>query len=174
MQDKNNKEKKHIGNVSGQVGLKGEIKIFHFADDPQALKAYDYIIIDDFEYTVERLRYKKKIPIFKLKGVDDREGAEALYKKEVYRYLEDNEDLPAGSYYIKDLIGMKVVLAEDSSELGLIKNVTSGSAQDVYEIECVDKKILPIPAVSDFIVDVDLDNKKMTVKLPKGISELKY
>lgn len=174
MSDHNTREKIHIGNVSGQIGLRGEIKIFHFADNPDALKAFDYLLIDDEEFIIENIRYKKKIPIIKLEGVNDRESAESLYKKEIYRYSDDKADLPADTYYIKDLVGMTAVSAEDGQIIGQVKDVVSGKAQDIYEILCSDGKILPIPAVEDFIAEVNLTEKKMKINLPDGIDELKY
>lgn len=170
----NNREKLHIGTVNGQVGLRGEIKIYHFADSPDLLKAFDYFIIDGHEYPIEKIRYKKRIPIIKLEGVNNREAAEALYKKEVYRYADDKADLPKDNYYIKDLIGMSVISSENGYIIGKLKDVMTGKAQDIYEIECADGKMLPVPAVDDFIVNVNLDEKKIEVELPDGIEELKY
>ena len=49
-----------------------------------------------------------------------------------------------------------------------MKEIIRTGAHDVYVIENENKKIL-IPAVSEFILDIDLENKIMKVKLIDGM-----
>ena len=55
--------------------------------------------------------------ILTLDGVTDRNAAEALKGSMVLMDEADLEELPEGVYYIKDLIGMKVV-SDSGVELG--------------------------------------------------------
>lgn len=167
------KEKITIGKVTGAVGLRGEIRIFHNADDPEQMKSYETISIDGTEYEILSVRHKKKIPIIKLSGVNDRNTAEALMGKEIFIDGEDLPELPDDSYYIKDLVGLNV-LSADGEKIGVLTEVISGTAQDVYEIELTDKRKMLVPAVSDFIVEINVDEGKIVVNPPDGVEDIIY
>lgn len=171
---KGEEKKLHIGKVTGTVGLRGEIKIFHFADDPSQLKACNSLLMADREYNVKSIRYKKKIPVIKLDGLDSIEDAEAVKDMDIYIDPDQLPQLPDDSYYIKDLMGLKVVSHADGSYIGIINDVISSAAQDVYEIKTVDGKKILVPAVSRFIIDVDTEANQMKVTLPEGIEDIKY
>jgi len=173
MKEHNDKKIK-IGAVTGSVGLKGEIKIFHNADEPEILLQMDSFYIENDNYEIENIRYNRKIPIIKLSGVDGRDAAEALDKKDIYVDQEQIPDLPDGSFYIKNLIGLNVIKKSDGSKVGIIKNVIPGSAHDTYEIETEDKKTLPLPAVTEFIIEVSPETNTMKVVLPEGIEDIVY
>ena len=55
----------------------------------------------------------------------------------VYVTEEDLPQLPEGEYYVRDLMGMDVIL-EDGSRLGELKDVIQNTAQDVFDIETED------------------------------------
>ena len=71
-------------------------------------------------------------------------------------------------YRRENLYGIKVY--EDNNFLGELTEIIKTGAHDVYVIENESKKIL-IPAVSEFILDIDLENKIMKVKLIDGMRE---
>lgn len=163
-----------IGKVTGTVGIRGEIKIFHDADEPDALRRIETLIIDKIEYTINNIRYKKKIPVIKLHGVDDIDKAETLIKKEIFIDAASLPDLSDGSYYIKDLKGLDVVLAEDGTAVGILNDVIPGSAQDLYEVTTTDGKTMLIPAITDFIREISIEDRQIKVELPDGIEDTKY
>lgn len=172
--DSDSKQNLHVGKITGTIGLRGEIKIFHLADEPAVLKACSFLIIDGQKYNIKNIRYKKKIPIIRLEGIDNIDMAEAMKGKEIYMDPNQLPELPDDSYYIKDLVGLNVVSVEDGRHIGVIIDVILGAAQDVYEIEDENGKKILIPAVSDFIIDVDTAANRIQVKLPEGIEEIKY
>jgi 16S rRNA processing protein RimM len=163
-----------IGKVTGAVGLRGEVKIFHFADDSNVLKTFNSLIIGEKHYAVEAIRYKKKTPIIKLANIDDRNVAESIMDEDIYAEKDELPSLPEGRYYIKDLINLQVVDVSSGNKVGTVKNVIPGSAQDIYEIETNDSRSLLLPAVSEFVLAIDLDTGTMNVKLPDGIEDTLY
>ena len=72
------------------------------------------------------------------------------------------------SYYVKDMIGIKVY-DESEGYIGRIKSIFFTPANDVYEIEQEDGKTVLIPAVKEFIENIDMANKKMNVNLIEGM-----
>ena len=73
-----------------------------------------------------------------------------------------------GEYYIRDLYDMTVV-TDDGEELGVITDILFTGANDVYVVKPPKGKDILIPAIKQVILNVDVDNKKMTVKLLEGL-----
>ena len=63
---------------------------------------------------------------------------------------------------------MEVVL-EDGSHFGTLTDVMETGANDVYIVERADGSEVLLPAIADCILDVDLEENKMTVHLMKGL-----
>ena len=84
-------EKIKIGKIVNAVALRGEVKVYHYSDYKERFEELDEILVERNaakkraveSYAIERVRYQKDMVILKLKGVDDRNAAEAL--KEAYR-----------------------------------------------------------------------------------------
>ena len=83
---------------------------------------------------------------------------------------EDALPLEEGEYYIRDLYDMNVV-TDDGENLGIIKDILFTGANDVYVVKPEKGKDILIPAIKECILDVDVENKKMTVKLLKGLRD---
>mgnify|MGYP000133330403 FL=1 len=83
---------------------------------------------------------------------------------------EDALPLEEGEYYIRDLYDMNVV-TDEGENLGIIKDILFTGANDVYVVKPEKGKDILIPAIKECILDVDVENKKMTVKLLKGLRD---
>lgn len=164
-------EKIKIGQVVNVVGLKGEIKVYHYSDYRERFEEFDQLYLQDRQHTIERVRYQKNMVILKLSGIDDRNQAEAQKGKDVFITEAELRQLPKGTYYIRDLIGMEVIL-EDGQPLGVLNNVIQNSAQDLYEIKRENGKTLLIPGVDEFVLNIDMETKKIMVRLIDGMLDL--
>lgn len=163
-----------IGKIVNVVGLKGEVKVYSYAEEPDRFERLEKIFLGteekNTEYVVTKVRYKGDMVILTLDGVTDRNAAEALKESMVLMDEADLEELPEGVYYIKDLIGMKVV-SDSGVELGTLKDINTNTAQRVYEVARLGKPDILIPGVDEFILDTDMDNRVITVKVIEGLYE---
>ncbi len=163
-----------IGKIVNVVGLKGEVKVYSYAEEPDRFERLEKIFLGteekNTEYAVTKVRYKGDMVILTLDGVTDRNAAEALEGSMVLMDEADLEELPEGVYYIKDLIGMKVV-SDSGVELGTLKDINTNTAQRVYEVARPGKPDILIPGVDEFILDTDMDNRVITVKVIEGLYE---
>ena len=82
---------------------------------------------------------------------------------------EDRAELNDDEFYITDLIGIKVYNTNDEY-LGELDDVLQGIGNDVYVIVDGKKEYL-IPAVKEFIVKIDIDNKEMIIDPIDGMIE---
>lgn len=169
-------EKIKIGKIVSAVALKGEVKIYHYSDYKERFEELDRIILcsggrkaAEQEYKIENVRYQKDMVIVKLRGVDDRNGAEALKDFDVLITEEDLRELPEDTFYIRDLIGCRVVDNRDMKTLGTISDVLQTGAQDIYQVELAGGGQALIPVVGQFIESVDIDEKTVIVKVIPGL-----
>ena len=164
-------EKIKIGQVVNVVGLKGELKVYHYSDYKERFEELSKVYLDRAEFKIAGVRYMKEMVILKLEGISDRTKAETFKGKDVLIDKDDKRELPEDTYYIYDLIGLSVV-DENGAVLGSVSDVIQNSTQDLYEIEKEDKSRFLIPAVEAFILNIDMESRTMTVRLIDGLMEL--
>ena len=169
-----------IGKIVNAVALRGEVKVYHYSDYKERFEELDEILVERNsakkhlmeKYKIEGVRYQKDMAILKLKGVDDRNVAEALKDCDVYITEADLRELPEDTFYIRDLIGCRVIneaeKAETAEEIGVITDVLQNSAQDIYQIKTASSKEVLIPAVGEFVKEIRIDEKTVIVSLIPG------
>ena len=111
-----------IGKVVNTHGVRGELKIQPWCDDPAIYDELEYIYIDGEKYNIIRNRFHKNCEIVAVEGINNINDAELLKNKIVTVERENLGDLPEGTYYIADLIGLEVKTA-DGEILGIIEEV---------------------------------------------------
>jgi len=113
------------------------------------------------ECFVKSARWHGEYLVLTLEGVETRDHAEQLRGAWLMIPPEERMPLEEGQYYIDDLIGMEV-FTETGERIGKLKNVRHGAAYDFYDIGAY-----TIPAVEEYILQVDVPNKRMVVRLPE-------
>ncbi len=165
-------EKIKIGKIVNAVALRGEVKVYHYSDYKERFEELDRVLLERKgkyeEYEIEGVRYQKEMVILKLKGVSDRNAAEALKERDIYITEADLRKLPEDTFYIRDLIGCKALSADDGSEIGEITDVLQNSAQDIYQIRLANGKVTLIPVVAEFVKEVDIEQKLVKIRLIPG------
>lgn len=156
-----------IAKIVGVHGLIGEVKTFPYTDDLADFKAYKKIYVDDEELEIESQKIASKFIVLKLKGFDSIDDVKRLINKDAYIDKADRPSLDEGNYYISDLIGLEVY-SDEQEHIGSVKDLITTSANHVLVVDHEGKDAL-IPFVKAFIKDVDIDNKRITVKLIEGI-----
>lgn len=160
-----------VGKITNSVGIKGELKIYPLTDYKERFKELKSVYIEDCndkEYEIENVRYKNELVILKFKNVNDRNESEKLRNKFIFINKDKVRELPKDSYYIYDLIGLKVY-STNTEYLGKLTNVIQNSAQDLYELELEDNRKVLIPAVKEFIKEVNIKEGFIKVKIIEGL-----
>lgn len=164
----NKSEKILIGKIVNAVGLKGEVKVYNYSDSPEIYEETPEIYVDDVLMEVRSVRMQKNMVILGLVGIDDRTAAEKAKGSELFVTEADLPELPEGEYYVRDLIGMEAVL-EDGSHLGTLTDVIQNTAQDIFEIETDEGKQVLVPRVPAFVLDIDPESRRVTLRLIEGM-----
>lgn len=163
-------EKIKIGKIVNAVALRGEVKVYNYSGYKERYEELERIIVDGKNYKIEKIRYQGEMVILKLAGVNDRNAAEALKTKDVFITEDDLVELPDDTFYIRDLIGLEVRDFESKANLGVLKEVLQPSSQDVYVIKGK-KGEFYVPAVSEFIKEVNLEEGFIEIKTIEGMIE---
>ena len=74
-----------------------------------------------------------------------------------------------GSYFIDDLLGLKVTDADTGEEYGNIYDVIKTGANDVYALKDTDGKERFVPAIKDVIVSTDIAAGEMKIRPLRGL-----
>lgn len=159
-----------IGEVVNVVGLRGELKIYPYSENKERFETLKTVYFDKTQVVIQQVRYKDNLVILKIQGVEDRSSAEDCKGKEVFMDDEDLEELPQGTYYVKDILGFSV---EDRTHgiIGTLKDVKDNGAQNLFIIEKNNGSELLVPAVEEFFAGVDLERKVVLVDLIEGMYE---
>ena len=153
------------GQIVSTHGVAGEVKILPWCDGPEFLKEFNVFYIDGAAYNVERSRIHKNMLLCKLNGVDDMNTAQVM-KNKVVSIDRQSAHIPEGRVFISDLIGLPVFA--EGREIGILKDVYTGPANDVYIVN--GEKDYMIPAVSEFLEDVNVDAGYIKVRLIEGMA----
>lgn len=152
------------GEIVAAHGVRGEAKLLPWADSPDFLLGFDTLYIGGAPYRVEQARVHKNCVLVKLAGVDTPEQVQALRGKPVM-IDRSSVRLEDGRVFIADLIGLKVLA--DGREIGAVTDVLSLPANDVYVV--TGQQEYMIPAVKEFIKEINLPQGYMTVSLLEGM-----
>ena len=164
-----------IAKIGAPHGIKGEVRVKSFTDDPLALGDYGSLYSGDGrKFKLMRARLQKNLVIAKFKGVNFRDEAEALNGIELFidrSMLPD--DTEEDEYYVTDLIGMDVV-DETGTKVGTIAAVPDFGAGDLLEITPAagrGDKSWYLEFTLANVPSVDIAERRVTVHLPDSVSE---
>ena len=166
------KEMLEIGQIVNTFGVKGMVKIVPYTDD---IKRFDYLkeiyVVTKNEkqkYQIEEIKYHKNMVLAKLKGIDTMNDAEILKQASIQIVRKDAIELEKDTYFIVDLIGLKVV-TDDQKELGKVVDIYNTGSNDIYVVKDELGKQILLPAIADVIQKIDMENKVIIVHLIKGL-----
>ena len=161
-----------IGQIVNTFGIKGMVKVKPFTDDIEQFEKLKKIYVktknSKKEYEIEQVKYHKNLVLIKFKGINKIEEAEILKGNYLIRDRENEEPLEEGTYYIVDLLGLEV-FEEDGNLLGNVEDIYNTGSNDIYVVKNELGKQILLPAIADVIKKIDLENRKITVHLIKGL-----
>ncbi len=161
-----------VGMVIGVHGLKGDLKVRPETRDSEALLQAGQVFLRRPGAEMEAYRPARVAPhkggfILRLAGLDDINSVERLVGCEVLMPLDQLSELPEGENYWYELKGLRVV-DRRLGELGELAELFTTAAHDLYVVRGARGEVL-IPAVRQFVLEVDLEAGRMLVDLPEGL-----
>ncbi|CAH1203091.1 Ribosome maturation factor RimM [Paenibacillus allorhizoplanae] len=164
-----------VGKVVNSHGIRGELKIVPETDFPERFDVGNSLIIVDSQnkqtpVTVKTSRLHKNVFIVLFSQFSNINDVEKFKGSLLKIEAKDQKPLEEGEYYYHEIIGCKVV-TEDEQELGLISEILTPGANDVWVVSLPKGKQLLLPVIDDVILKVDIPNKTIRIHLMEGLLE---
>lgn len=160
-----------IGKIINTHGIKGELKLYPLTDDLSRFDSLEeaYIGEEKLKVNVVGVKYNKNLPIIRFSEFNNIN--QVLKFKEEYLYVDDENlvELPENRYFVFDLIDCKVE-DMDGNYIGIVKDVIDNPTNDVYVIKD-DKNEYLVPAIKEFVKDIDITNKLIRINPIEGMIE---
>ena len=157
-----------IGQIVNTHGLRGDVKVMPWCDDPEVFHELAYVLIDNREYEIEKSVIHKNMVLLKLEGINHINDAESYRNKVLYVPREELGDLPDGTYYICDLLGCDVE-TDDGRNLGKIRDIIKTGSNDVYVVEDDAKNQTLVPVIDECVKSVNIETKRIIITPLKGL-----
>ena len=161
-----------IGQIVNTLGIKGMVKVKPFTDDNKRFDRLEKVYIKNKEklkeYQIEEVKYHKDMILIKFRGIENPEQANLLRNSYLMIDREEEKPLEEGTYYIVDMIGMDVY-TDEGEKLGNIEDIFNTGSNDIYVVKSELGKQILLPAISDVVKNIDMENKKMVVHLISGL-----
>jgi 16S rRNA processing protein RimM len=154
-----------IGQLGKSHGLKGELRCRPQTDFPERFldtKEVEIYKPGDMQarrVTVESARFQGSHILLKLAGVNSPEEAARLSNFIVAVGPDEVVELEDG-YYHYELEGLEV-FEPDGTPLGVLREVIDNPAHEIYRVGD-----LLIPAVEEYILEIDLEKGRMIARRP--------
>ena len=137
-------EKIEAGKLINTHGITGEMKAEVWLDSPQFMKTFRRFFIGEKEYL----------------------NTAMLLKGCVLKIAREDAHLPAGAFFLCDIIGARVI-DERGVEIGILTDIEENPAAPIYIVKGEREHL--IPGVPEFIRQVDAEHGLVTVRLIEGM-----
>jgi len=165
-----------VGQIVNTFGIKGELKIYLHTDFPEErFKKGSILLIGDestpnlFSVTVKNAKPYKNMYLILLDGLEDINKVEKYKGKFLWIKKEQQGELAEGEFYYHEIIGSKVLTTE-GEELGVIKEILTPGANDVWVVKPnKGNKDILIPYVNSIVKNVNTVDKIVTIEVIEGL-----
>lgn len=162
-----------VARIGAAHGVRGEVKLWSFTADPEAVADYGPMTTADGRVIeIATMRPAGEFFVARLKGVADRNAAEALRNAELF-VARERLPAPAESdeFYHADLVGLAVV-DRDGQALGTVLAVHNFGAGDLLDVKLdARRNSVLLPFNATVVPQVDIARGRVTVELPEGTFE---
>lgn len=159
-----------VGRVVRPHGVRGTLLVEAISEMIHSLEPGVEVYLEGAEgpTLVEYLRAHRGRYLLALEACTDRDQAEQFRGAEVRLRGDRTQDLAEGEYFHWQILGLEV-LTEDGETLGQVTRILETGANDVYVVEKPGEKELLLPAIDSVILDVDLNEERLKVRLIPGL-----
>jgi 16S rRNA processing protein RimM len=159
-----------IAQIGAAHGVRGEVRLKAFTEDPLGVTRYGALESEDGKqrFEIEAVRPAKDMLVARLKGISDRDAAEALRNIRLYVARERLPATEADEFYHADLIGL-VVTDKSNHRLGVLMAIHNFGAGDLLEISLDSKTTILIPFTQAAVPIVNPEEGKLVIDTGLGL-----
>lgn len=165
----------NVGKIVNTHGIRGEVKVWPQTDFPDVrFKPGNRLkMINPETGAVETIeiaasREQKTMYVLKIKGFNDINQVEKYKGWELKVSESERVPLDEGEYYVRDIVGCAVV-SEEGEEIGVVVDILTPGANDVWVVKRPKGKELLLPVIDDVVLNVDVAAKTVKVHIMEGL-----
>jgi 16S rRNA processing protein RimM len=154
-----------MGTIGGAQGLRGEVRVKSYTEDPMAIGQYGTLYdVDGNPFEVLDARAHKNMAVMRFRGINDRTAAEKLNGKDLYvdRDTLDDEDLDEDEFFYADLEGLDALDA-DGNNWGTITAIFDFGAGDILELTRKGSRSQLIPFTEAAVLEIDFEGGSILI-----------
>lgn len=170
-----------VGFVSKPHGIRGEVYVHPLTDHPEGSFAPGVVLRSAVgegrrpdsqapPLRIEAARPFQRGWLVRFEGTSDRNEAERLRARYLFRALDELEPLDADEVFYHQLLGMGVRTI-DGAEVGTVQEVYEMRPADLLEVRTPRGTVL-IPFQREIVVEVDTAQRRLVVDPPAGLLDL--
>ncbi len=154
-----------VARITTPHGVRGEVKLQPLTDFPHRFAETESLLLaDGTRMILESARLQRDTVLAKFKGMDTPEAWIPFRRQELFITEDALMPLPAGQYYIHQIIGLEVV-DESGAVQGTVGDVLQTGSNDVYVVKTSDGKEILLPAIDTVVKRIDVPAGRMVVVL---------
>jgi len=161
-----------VGIIGRTTNIDGSLTIVPLTTFPERFRDMEEFFLTKensppLTVRVQKISYSNSKITVKLEDINSIEKAQEIMGYRITIHINDKADLPEDYYYHDDLKECKVFSSE-GEELGPLVKILDMSSNDIYVVDYKGKELL-IPAISQFVKEIDIEKRKITVSLINGM-----
>jgi len=162
-----------VGKIINTHGLKGELKVLSLSDYAERFEELEWVLIEGYteKFYIENVKYQKSNVLLSLKGYKDINEVEKFKNKYLLIDETQRRELPEGTYYIADIIGLEAYTVNNNEYLGKVVDILQTGSSEVYVIQNEKSAPIMIPFVDEFIPYISVEEGKILVNPIEGMIE---
>ena len=160
-----------VARVSGAHGVRGDVRLSTFTQDPLAIVDYRDLVRADGSaaLTVLSARIAKGGIIARCKGIETKEQADGLRGLTLHIPRSALPEPEEDEFYLADLIGLSAVTPE-GQKIGRIKSVQDFGAGDILEVDPAEGgPTWYLPFTREAVPDVQISAGRVVVVRPDEV-----
>jgi len=154
-----------VGRVARAHGIRGRVLLAPYNAESTGLEKVRRLFLEGREYEVARAERVNLGYLMSLKGVDDRDAADALRGQEA---MVDRRELPPpeeGEIYAVDLIGFTVADARGKVH-GVVEDLEEAGPQDLLKLK--GGALVPLGLVQEVVSEA----RRIVIEVPEGLFDI--
>ncbi|QBR47886.1 ribosome maturation factor RimM [Leuconostoc kimchii] len=162
-----------VGTIVNTHGIRGEVKIMAITDfAADRFKKGAELQIDTKQgflpMKVQSSRLHKNMWLVLFEGITNINDIEKYKTHDIYVYGEARQELDDDEYYYDEIIDSRVVDL-DGHEIGVVSDIMTTPANDVWTVKREGKPDALIPMIDDVVKNVDVEQHLITIDALEGL-----
>lgn len=163
----------YVGKVINTHGIKGELKILRLSDNPERFNPGNRLYIFPIEGSpqeiiIESQRYHKQYDLIKFVGYENINEVERFKNASLKVSMDELDELEEGQYYYHEIIGCEVFIIK-GEKIGIVSDIFTTGANDVWTIKQANGKEVCIPYIDDVVKSINIGEKKILIEPMEGL-----